>query len=177
MAFFKIKKWLLILIPVFTAGYFIPENHQIPVLGASPSDWNSNSFWYTPWGRSGAHKGIDIFAKEGVPVLAASGGLVVRVGHDNIGGNSVLVLGAKWRFHYYAHLRVINIQPWQWLNAGDRIGAVGTTGNAEGKPAHLHYAIRSLLPMPELYDSGKLMAWSRMFYLDPDKFLTGADNA
>lgn len=177
MPAFKINTSLFALILVFTAGFFIPESHSIPVAGASSADWNPNSFWYAPWGRSGTHKGIDIFAREGVPVLAASEGLVVHIGHDGIGGNSVVVLGAKWRFHYYAHLRVIDTLPLQWVTAGDRIGTVGSTGNAEGKPPHLHYAIRSLLPLPGLYDSGKPMAWSKMFYLDPDTFLSGADKA
>lgn len=175
MAAIKINKVLLALAPVLMAGFMMPENHKIPVAGASAADWNPNSFWHYPWGRSGTHKGIDIFAREGVPVLAATDGIVVFAGHDSIGGNNVLVLGAKWRFYYYAHLRVIDILPLQWLNAGEVIGTVGNTGNARDKPAHLHFAIRSLYPLPWLYDSAKPSAWSRMFYLNPNEFLTGAD--
>jgi len=34
------------------------------VLGATPKDWNHATFWYEPWGKSGVHKGIDIFGKK-----------------------------------------------------------------------------------------------------------------
>jgi len=99
-----IKAITLIFLLIVAAGWLLPEGHAIPVVGASFTDWNPRSFWHSPWGRSGVHKGIDIFAKEGRPVVAASPGLVVYTGYNDIGGNVVLVLGAKWRFYYYAHL-------------------------------------------------------------------------
>ena len=34
-------------------GFFLPETPRIPVSGASRADWNLQSFWYYPWGRSG----------------------------------------------------------------------------------------------------------------------------
>lgn len=167
-------KWLLLSLPVLTAGFLIPESHhRIPVAGASVADWHPKSFWYYPWGRSGTHKGIDIFAREGKPVLAASDGVVIYTGNDSVGGNIVLVLGAKWRFHYYAHLQRIDTHAFRFVRTGETIGTVGSTGNASGKPPHLHFAIRSLFPLPWLYDSRKPQAWNTMFYIDPNKFLTG----
>jgi murein DD-endopeptidase MepM/ murein hydrolase activator NlpD len=77
------------------AGVLLPESPRIPVQGASARDWNPQSFWYYPWGRSGTHKGIDIFAKEGTPVLASTHGLVIRSGVDSVGGNVVAVLGDR----------------------------------------------------------------------------------
>jgi hypothetical protein len=55
-------------------------SQTIPVEGATVADWNRDTFWHHPWGRSGVHKGIDIFAKEGTPVLAATGGVVLYAG-------------------------------------------------------------------------------------------------
>ena len=82
-------------------GLVLPEGERrIPVAGASQKDWNSQSFWYHPWGRSGVHKGIDIFAKEGTPVIAATSGLVIYSGTAELGGNVVLILGSRWRFYY-----------------------------------------------------------------------------
>lgn len=92
---------------VFLSGFIVTESHQIPVSGATIKDWNPASFWYYPWGRSGVHKGIDIFAKEGTPALASTSGLVVFSGNITMGGNVVLILGGKWQFYYYAHLRDI----------------------------------------------------------------------
>jgi murein DD-endopeptidase MepM/ murein hydrolase activator NlpD len=171
-----LKKLLLIYLFVMfiMAGFFIPESRQIPVAGARPVDWNSKSFWYSPWGRSGVHKGIDIFAKAGTPVLAATQGLVVYTGVDRTGGNVVSILGAKWRVYYYAHLQNIHTGGFHWVRAGERIGTVGTTGNAQGKPPHLHFTIRSLFPLPGQYDPDQPQAWSKMFYINPDEFLRGS---
>lgn len=104
-------------------------------------------------GRSGVHKGIDIFARSGTPVRSASYGLVLYRGEIALGGKVVLVLAPKWRLHYYAHLDSLDTYPGQPVLAGSRLGAVGTTGNARGKPAHLHYAIITLLPYPWLADA------------------------
>lgn len=90
---------LLVLILI---GLLLPEDIQMPVSGASNGDFNHNSFWFYPWGKSITHKGVDIFAKKHTPVYAASEGLVVSVGQNEFGGNFALVLGPKWRFHYYA---------------------------------------------------------------------------
>lgn len=171
---FSLRRIILIsVLAVIVAGFYLPETALIPVHGASSADWNPQSFWYYPWGRSGTHKGIDIFAAEGTPVQAASPGLVISVGEDSVGGNYVLVLGSKWRFHYYAHLQRIDASRGSWAQAGETIGAVGTTGNAKGKPAHLHYVIRTLYPQPWLYDPKLPQAWNRMFFVDPNQLLSG----
>ncbi len=161
----------LSLLLVFLAGYAIPETRRIPVAQATPADWNPQSFWYYPWGRSGTHKGIDIFASAGTPVLAATSGLVVAQGYNSMGGNTVLVLGAKWRLHYYAHLQDTEAHILQWLKPAARIGTVGNSGNAQNKPAHLHYSILSLIPNPAHFDHKSPQAWKKMFYINPHQFL------
>src|SRR4026208_1314945 len=87
-----------------------PEQARIPVQGATARDWNKKSFWYEPWGRSGVHKGIDIFAPAGRPVVAAVPGWVIFRVSLGSGGNVVAVLGPKWRIHYFAHLRDSNVR-------------------------------------------------------------------
>ncbi|MBK8815171.1 MAG: M23 family metallopeptidase [Methylococcaceae bacterium] len=160
---------------LFLAGFSIPESgKQIPVEGATSNDWNSSSFWYYPWGRSGVHKGIDIFAEEGTPVVAATDGIVIFTGTIAMGGNVVLMLGAKWRFYYYAHLREISTVSFKYLKTGDKLGSVGSTGNASGKPPHLHFAISRLFPMISEYRLNLPQGWKRMFYIDPNIFLLGA---
>ena len=166
---------LTVLLAIFTLGFIIPEQHHMPVLGATSKDWNDKSFWYYPWGRSGVHRGIDIFAKEGVPVLASTGGFVIYSGKIVMGGNVVLMLGPKWRLHYFAHLKDSNNHRIGFVDAGERLGSVGSSGNAGGKPPHLHYSIRSLYPRFWLYpqfERGKVMyAWTRMYYINPNIFL------
>lgn len=104
------------------------------------------------------------------PVRSASYGLVLYRGELALGGKVVLVLAPKWRLHYYAHLDSLDAYPGQPVHAGSRLGTVGTSGNARGKPAHLHYAIITLLPYPWLADDST-QGWKKMFYLNPDTVL------
>ena len=85
------KRWsLAVFAGTILLGFTLPEKLVIPVRNATRKDWNRQSFWYEPWGKSGVHKGIDIFAPEGREVLAATGGLVVwRGGHGRQGGGCV----------------------------------------------------------------------------------------
>jgi murein DD-endopeptidase MepM/ murein hydrolase activator NlpD len=155
---------------VVSLGFFMPQRLVYPVLGANVNDWNKDSFWFEPWGASGVHKGIDIFKKRGTEVVASSSGLVVYRGQLELGGNVVIILGPKWRMHYYAHLDSISIRTGNVVRAGDQIGTVGTSGNAVGKEPHLHYVIQSLVPYPRRYRAG-VQGWKRMFYLDPGEEL------
>ena len=50
----------------------IPQNLSIPVEGATRFDFNIDTFWYYPWGKSVTHKGIDIFAKKDTNIRSAT---------------------------------------------------------------------------------------------------------
>ena len=146
------------------------EKLVIPVKNATSKSWNHNTFWYEPWGKSGVHKGIDIFSPKGAPVLSSTYGFVVFRGTFSLGGNVVAILGPKWRIHYYAHLDEIDSELGFTVSTGDIIGKVGNSGNAKEKPAHLHYTILSLVPHIWNWDSST-QGWKKMFYLDPTNFL------
>jgi murein DD-endopeptidase MepM/ murein hydrolase activator NlpD len=167
------KTLFLLALLIFLCGFLPQESRVIPVDNATLRDWNKDSFWFYPWGRSGTHKGIDIFAKQGTPVRATTGGIVLYSGYYGLGGNVVYMLGANWRFHYYAHLDSTMVTGLTPVLAGELIGTVGTSGNAQGKPPHLHYTIKSAFPRFWTYDSQKHSSWNRTYYLDPGKFLQG----
>jgi peptidoglycan LD-endopeptidase LytH len=168
----KKKLLCLSLIIVLVVGLLIPQKFVNPVEQADNNSYNSESFWYFPWGKSGTHKGVDIFAKEGTLVKSSTGGLVVYTGEIKIGGNVVLILGPKWRVHYYAHLKDINTKLFEWTNVNEQIGTVGRTGNAKGKSPHLHYSIVTLVPYPwKIAKSNQ--GWKKMFYLNPIEYLKG----
>lgn len=160
--------WILIF--VFSFVWFLPAHFHIPVADATIDDWNENSFWYEPWGDSGVHKGIDIFARRGTPVLAAAPGVVILSKELELGGRAAMVIGPKWRLHYYAHMDSVDVQTGERISRGDRIGRVGNSGNATGKTPHLHFAIGSLVPFPKRYNQGT-QGWKRMFYLNPHEEL------
>jgi murein DD-endopeptidase MepM/ murein hydrolase activator NlpD len=114
--------------------------------------------WGAPRGTGRRHEGQDIFAPKGTPVLSATSGFVYNIGENNLGGQTVSVIGAGGRVYYYAHLD--NYAP--GLEEGDPVttrtvlGYVGTTGNAQGTPPHLHFGIYTgsgaINPLPLLTD-------------------------
>ncbi len=159
-------RWLRLSVVITLFGLLLPAQGVVPVQGATTRDWNPHSLWHHPWGKSGVHKGVDIFAPKGTPVLSNGTGLVLFKGELALGGNVVAVLGAKWRIHYYAHLKQSNAKWFEWVSSGERIGQVGDSGNAAGKPPHLHYSIITLVPYPWRI-SLQPQGWKRMFYLNP----------
>jgi len=164
------KKILIVVVVVILIGFLLPQSVVIPVQGATVNDWNAQSFWYEPWGQSGVHKGIDIFGKYGTPLLAATYGIVVFRGELALGGKVIAILGPKWRIHYYAHLSSIDVIPGEVISIGEVIGAVGDTGNAQGKPPHLHYVVLTILPYPWRWD-GATQGWKKMLFLNPGAVL------
>jgi peptidoglycan LD-endopeptidase LytH len=159
-------KTLKMFIVILALGLLLPGRGAVPVENATAKDWNANSFWFSPWGKSGVHKGIDIFAAKGMRVISSSYGLVIFTGNIKLGGNVVAVLGPKWRIYYYAHLNSINAKTFDFAGKGDIIGSVGDSGNAKGKPPHLHYSVVSLVPYPWRF-SRETQGWKKMFFMNP----------
>lgn len=120
------------------------------------------------------HKGIDIFAKNDTPVVAATSGFVLYSGTLAKGGNVIATLGPKWRIYYYAHLSAISDNATGWVTQGTAIGKVGDTGNAKGKPAHLHYSVLSLFPYVWNITT-ETQGWKKAFYLDPARSFIACD--
>lgn len=88
------------------------------------------------------HRGVDIFAPRGTPVLAAADGIVLAVDTTNVGGRVVWQRTSDGRYGlYYAHLDQQLVQSGQEIRAGDAIGRVGNTGNARTTPPHLHFGV------------------------------------
>jgi murein DD-endopeptidase MepM/ murein hydrolase activator NlpD len=107
-----------------------------PVVGAT---WFTNT-----WGddRPGArsHKGIDMTSNRGVPVQAIEDGVVVQANWHRQGGRQIWVRAlATGDVYYYAHLDYW--EKWIWtgtrVDAGDIMGTVGSSGNADSP--HLHF--------------------------------------
>lgn len=151
---------------IIVGGFLLPEETVNPVKGATPADWHPKSFWYYPWGRSGVHRGVDIFAPKHRPVLAATHGIVISTAERTLGGKTLTVLGPKWRLHYYAHLQRVDVHWGEWVRVGETIGSVGDSGNAAGKAPHLHYAIQTLFPYVWQRDNAPYGS-QKMWYIDP----------
>jgi murein DD-endopeptidase MepM/ murein hydrolase activator NlpD len=112
----------------------------VPVAGVKPSRLVDT--WGGARSEGRRHEGIDIFARRGTPVLAATEGIVMRVGTNRLGGQVVWVLGPGGQRHYYAHLDSYgDVHAGMRIDAGKIVGYIGNTGNAATTPSHLHYGI------------------------------------
>ncbi|HEX2040187.1 MAG TPA: M23 family metallopeptidase [Acidimicrobiales bacterium] len=87
------------------------------------------------------HQGTDIFAPYGTPLRAVERGVVTRVGTDRLGGRKLWLVGASGTRYYYAHLSgyAPNVADGLVVEAGELVGYVGNTGNAQSTPPHLHF--------------------------------------
>ncbi len=115
-----------------------------PSLGfpvAGQSSRAVGSFFGAPRdGGARTHRGVDIFAPRGTPVVAASDGVVSSRTGSKLGGK-VVWLKARGINQYYAHLDSQAVRPAQRVRAGDTLGWVGNTGNARSTPPHLHFGV------------------------------------
>ncbi|MFC4767172.1 M23 family metallopeptidase [Effusibacillus consociatus] len=94
-------------------------------------------------GKQDFHKGIDLPAPIGTPVLAVRDGTVVQVlaERDSGGyGNLIVIQHSGGVTSWYAHLSAAFVTPGTRVHRGEQIGAVGSTGRSTG--SHLHLEIR-----------------------------------
>ena len=122
------------------------ENQQI-LLASTPSiwpakGWLSSRFGYrkSPFtGKREFHKGLDISARMGAPIIASADGTVSFSGWDRGYGRVVVIkhgYGLKTR---YAHLKKSLVKKGQHVKRGETIGLVGNSGRTTG--SHLHYEV------------------------------------
>ena len=92
------------------------------------------------WGRM--HKGIDIAAPIGTPIVAAADGQVITAGWNSGGfGNLVKVKHFDGSITLYAHNSKILVRRGQWVKQGQQIAKMGSTGFSTGP--HLHFEIHT----------------------------------
>jgi murein DD-endopeptidase MepM/ murein hydrolase activator NlpD len=113
---------------------------RMPVAGLAPSQVHS-SFGAPRSGGRRRHHGVDLFAPRGAPVRAATSGVVLFVGTNELGGRIVYMLG-EGLLTYFAHLDdwAPGLHAGQRVRRGTLLGYVGDSGNARGTPCHLHFA-------------------------------------
>jgi murein DD-endopeptidase MepM/ murein hydrolase activator NlpD len=89
------------------------------------------------------HHGDDIFAPLGAPILACADGLVFSVGWNDVGGNRLWLRDSQGNEFYYAHLSAFTpiARNGMHVKAGEMLGFVGNTGDAQGTPTHLHFEV------------------------------------
>jgi len=117
-------------------------------LAATPSimpvrGWVTSHFGYRldPFsGRRSLHRGLDVAARKGTPIIAPAEGVVSFSGPYGGYGNTVIVFHGYGVSTLYAHAEDLLVRAGQRVNRGDVLATVGMTGRTTG--AHLHYEVR-----------------------------------
>jgi len=138
-----------------------PQGYVFPVYG--PSSYGDTYGAARGDVSGGWHHGDDIFAPLGAPLLAVAHGTVFSVGWNKVGGWRLWLRDDKGWEYYYAHLSAYSPLAVNGavVNAGDVLGFVGNTGDAQGTPYHLHFEVHPVGLLGLGYDGA----------VDPTKYL------
>jgi len=98
-----------------------------------------SSAYGTKRGRNDIHRGVDIRAPAGTPVIAAGAGRVIVAGNGSGYGRYVVLDHDNGLRTLYAHLQDFSVKTGERVTRGQQIGRVGKSGNATGY--HLHYEV------------------------------------
>ena len=144
--------------PKLTAGGYV-----FPVYGNSSFIDTFGAFRGDVSG--GWHHGDDIFAALGSPLLAVAHGTVFSVGWNKVGGWRLWLRDDQGNEFYYAHLSAYSPLAVNGaiVQAGDVLGFVGNSGDAQGTPYHLHFEVHPVGLLGLGYDGA----------VDPTSYLTG----
>ncbi len=143
--------------PKLTAGGYV-----FPVYGQSAFSDTYGAFRGDVAGNW--HHGDDVFAPLGAPLLACADGVVFSVGWNDVGGNRLWLRDSQGNEFYYAHLSAFSplAKNGHRVKAGEVIGFVGNTGDAQGTPPHVHFEVHPLALLFMGYDGA----------VDPTSYLT-----
>ena len=90
--------------------------------------------------RGRPHDGIDVAASHGTPILAAEAGRVIYSGRLGSYGKVVIVKHAGPYRTVYAHASRLLVRKGEFVERGQKIAEVGSTGRSTGP--HVHFEIR-----------------------------------
>ena len=90
-------------------------------------------------GRHALHRGLDISARRGTPVIAPADGVVVFTGLSGGLGRTVRIAHGLGYTTVYGHLDRIEVEPGEEVRRGAKIGTLGNSGRSTGP--HLHYEV------------------------------------
>ncbi|MCE5206052.1 MAG: M23 family metallopeptidase [Porphyromonadaceae bacterium] len=120
----------------------------------------TSSFGYrsNPFTRGGAefHSGVDYRGHVGDSIKATGSGIVIFAGFKAGYGRCIIIEHKNNMQTLYGHLRQIGVEKGEWVNSGQLIGLMGSSGRSTGP--HLHY---------EIIENGE--------YNDPEKFVSTDD--
>jgi murein DD-endopeptidase MepM/ murein hydrolase activator NlpD len=147
---------------------------RMPVAGVAPTRLADNY----EQGRAGhMHEAIDIMAPAGTPVVAVAEGRVAKLFNSREGGLTVYQFDREGKLaFYYAHLQAYapGLREGMELKAGDAIGTVGSTGNANPLSPHLHFAVFRLGTPAKWWEGAAVNPYPALRRADPPAVVTAS---
>jgi murein DD-endopeptidase MepM/ murein hydrolase activator NlpD len=126
-----------------------PSAPELDPGGAREGDPDLRFAWPVPgrvssgygWRSGRRHEGVDIPARRGTPIRAAESGRIIHSGGRLGDYGRVVIIKHAGRYQtVYAHTHRILVRNGQFVEKGQAIAEVGTSGNASGP--HVHFEIR-----------------------------------
>jgi murein DD-endopeptidase MepM/ murein hydrolase activator NlpD len=114
----------------------VPRGYVCPVRGR----YSFVDTWGDPRPGGRRHKGNDVMAPYGEPVVAVISG-VIQTNYSANGGISLYLRGIDGNEYFYAHNSRNVAVTGQHVSTGEVIGYVGNTGDARGGPTHVHFEV------------------------------------
>jgi murein DD-endopeptidase MepM/ murein hydrolase activator NlpD len=115
------------------------EALALPVAGRVTSGYGSR---HDPLsGGDSIHTGVDVGAPEGTPIRVPAGGVVLSAGPKGGYGNAVEVDHGNGLVTLYGHAAEVLVSPGEFVQPGQEIATVGTSGRSTGP--HLHFEVRA----------------------------------
>ena len=105
-------------------------------------------------GGSRRHEATDIMSPRGTPVVAVDSGIVKKLFDSKVGGLTVYQFDPLEKYvYYYGHLDryAEGLKEGMLLKRGDKVGYVGSTGDASANAPHLHFGILKMGPEKKWY--------------------------
>ena len=101
--------------------------------------------------RSGAHTGLDIATSAGTPIKAADSGTITFSGYKGSLGYLIIINHGNGLETYYGHCSKLYYQAGTYVEQGEVIAAVGSTGNSTGPHLHLEIRLNGVAYNPQYY--------------------------
>ncbi len=151
----------VVIVPVAPVGAeVVVHDIVLPVDAASLDKVHWSDTWGAPRGGGRLHEGVDMMGPKGTPLLAAASGVITWFRHDNARGNYLELTGDDGWVYHYSHMNNdtpgtddgANLFEFAFapgmdrgvrVTAGQLIGFMGDSGNAEYAGSHLHFEIET----------------------------------
>jgi murein DD-endopeptidase MepM/ murein hydrolase activator NlpD len=114
------------------------EAMSLPVAGRVTSGYGARQDPLT--GEASMHTGLDVGAPEGTPIRVPAGGVVLSAGPKGGYGNAVEIDHGNGLVTLYAHASEVLVSKGEFVQPGQEIATVGTSGRSTGP--HLHFEVR-----------------------------------